>query len=483
MIRYILFAGMLPVFAMAYASLPVYNPSDVKIDNIEIRKDGTQVHVNCVIDASSLKLKSNQEVNVRPFLTNGNDSLYLADVTVAGRNRYIYHQRNNDLEPGSLGIYHNGSSASSIDYHSAVAFQNWMDTSTLGYRLGWQGCCNAAEMSESLDIAGIEMGENMLGDKLLFSEPKSTGAKLRQLQGKAFVDFPVNKTIINADYRSNAVELAKITETIDNVKNDKDVTITGISITGYASPEGPYAVNERLAKERTQSLVKYVHDLYRFPESVKFESHWVAEDWAGLKAYLATSEVAGRERIINIIDSELQPDLKESKIKMDYPADYSWLLANVFPTLRHSDYVIAYTIKEFTDAKEIVEIMRSEPSKLSLSELYFAAQSAGAGTELFNEIFETTARLYPNDEKANLNAASASLSRGDTVAAASYLEKAGNSPEAQYVKAMMLIMDNEYDQARTILESIRDYQKASEMLDGFDDLVKARQGYAKITKK
>ena len=83
---------------------------------------------------------------------------------------------------------------------------------------------------------------------------------------------------------------------------------------------------------------------------------------------------------------------------------------------------------------------------------------------------------------ANLNAANASLSRGDTTAAASYLEKAGNSPETLYSKAMMMMMNNEYDEAKTLLESIKSYDKAQELLNSFDDLKRASQGYGKVTR-
>lgn len=480
MIRYILAGGMLSVSAIASASLPQYTPSDVRIDRLEVRKDGSRIRVSCDIDASALRLKSNQEVNIDPVLTSGSDTLRLTPVTVAGRNRYLYHERNNDLSTGLQGLYHNGKDASSIRYVASAPYEPWMDMSNLGFILGWNGCCNAPVMTESMDYADIEMGEKRLNDLLLFVEPQATGEKVRHVDGRAFIDFPVNRTEINADYRNNAVELAKIAKTIDNVRSDKDVTISSISIKGFASPEGAYANNERLAKGRTESLVKYVDDLYKFPSSVKLMSDWEAEDWNGLKAYLEKSEVPGKAGIIDIIDSTLLPDEKESKIKKSYPADYAWLLANVFPGLRHSDYVIEYTIKEYTDAAEIIEVMRTDPSKLSLTEFYFAAQSAEPGSDLFNEIFETAARLHPTDETANLNAANASLSRGDTVAAGMYLEKAGNSNEARYAKAMIMIMDNDYDGARGVLEGMRGYPKAQELLDSLDDLKRSGEGYAKI---
>ncbi len=482
MIRYTLTTGMLFVCGLVSASSPQYNTSDIRIEGLEVKRDGSRMNVNCNIDASSLKLKSNQEVNINPVLTSGNDTLCLAPITVAGRNRFFFHERNNDLDSDSKGLYHNGKDASNISYSASVAYEDWMNISKLGFILDWNGCCNAPVMNEEIDYANIDMGDRNLTDLLAFVEPKGTGEKLRHVDGRAFIDFPVSKTIINADYRNNAVELAKISNTIDNVRKDKDVTITSISIKGFASPEGSYSNNERLAQGRTQSLVKYVHDLYKFPESVKFISSWEAEDWDGLKSYVEKSEIPAKEGIIDIINSGLQPDEKEAKIKSAYPADYKWLLANVFPTLRHSDYVIEYTIKEYTDANEIIEVMRTDPSKLSLAEMYFAAQSSEPGSDLFNEIFETAARLHPKDETANLNAANASLSRGDTEAAANYLAKAGSSNEAVYAKAMMMIMNKDYDAARSLLEGIRGFAKAQELLESLESIARSQDGYGKVSR-
>lgn len=54
----------------------------------------------------------------------------------------------------------------------------------------------------------------------------------------------------------------EITSTIDLVKNDKNVEITDIDIHGFASPDGSYANNKRLANERAAALRNYVSSLY-----------------------------------------------------------------------------------------------------------------------------------------------------------------------------------------------------------------------------
>lgn len=84
--------------------------------------------------------------------------------------------------------------------------------------------------------------------------PQPEAVKQRAEEGTARLNFEVDKYDIRPDFGNNAAELRKIRETIDLVRNDKDVKLTGIYLHGYASPDGPYAHNAELAKNRTRAL-------------------------------------------------------------------------------------------------------------------------------------------------------------------------------------------------------------------------------------
>lgn len=87
-----------------------------------------------------------------------------------------------------------------------------------------------------------------------FVSPAVEAVKNRAEEGRAYLDFPVNQTKIYPEYRRNPSELEKIKATVDVVKNDANTQITEIDITGYASPEGRYASNARLAQGRAEAL-------------------------------------------------------------------------------------------------------------------------------------------------------------------------------------------------------------------------------------
>ena len=119
--------------------------------------------------------------------------------------------------------------------------------------------------------------------------PDPEGTKLRQIQGHAFLDFPVNETIIYPDYRKNPSELARIHKSVDSALFDKSVTIVSISLHGYASPESPFSNNTRLAKGRTEALKNYLVRKYNFNSQI-IKTNFTPEDWDNLRGFLTETE-------------------------------------------------------------------------------------------------------------------------------------------------------------------------------------------------
>ena len=266
-----------------------------------------------------------------------------------------------------------------------------------------------------------------------FVTPKAETEKARNLSGRAYLDFVVNTTDIRPDYRRNAEELAKVRQTIDAVRQDPNTSITHISIHGYASPEGNYANNTRLAQGRAQAFKDYVQLLMTMSADI-FSVESTPEDWEGLVENVKMIKVKNakiEESVFSIAkDESLTPDQKEQKLKREIPKEWKWMVDSIFPALRHSDYEVSYTIRSFT-VEEASQFIKTRPQQLSLNEMFLVAQTYEPGSADFNEVFEVAVRMYPEDETANLNAAVIALHRDDLQAAARYLAKAGSSAEAK----------------------------------------------------
>ena len=416
----------------------------VPVRNLAVSRSGDNLFVSMDIDISGLSVKTNREVILTPSLTDGTDSLVLPSVMIAGRNRYYHHLRNG-LESENALLYRIGKS-DVIEYRTVIPYEGWMSSADLVTGNELRGCCGEAigGISEPLMSLGLE--PERFVPVFVYLRPAGESVKVRVESGTAYIDYPVSRTDIDPGYRNNRFELEKILSTIDVVRNDSDTRIMSVRIKGYASPESPYENNERLAKGRTETLKSYVLGQYGFADSL-ITTSYEAEDWAGLERYVEGSSLGGRDGILEIIRSGLEPDAREWKLKKTYPEDYAYLLRNVYPGLRHSDYAVEYEVRAYTDIEEIKRLLKTRPQNLSLGEMYLAAGSMDVGSSEYNEVFEIAVRMFPEDEAANLNAANTAMSLGDLERASKYLAKAGDSAEAVYARGVYSALNGDWDEA------------------------------------
>lgn len=91
--------------------------------------------------------------------------------------------------------------------------------------------------------------------------------------------------------------------------------------------------------------------------------------------------------------------------------------------------------------------MEKTPSNLSLNEFFTAAKSFPEGSKEFCDILEKAVLYYPHDERANLNAANAAMSKGAYHRASLYLGNAGNGAEAEYLRGVLAALEKDYGNA------------------------------------
>lgn len=425
----------------------------VSVGDLKMERNGEYMAVGMTLDLKDLDVDANRAVLLTPRLVNGNDSLDLQSVGIYGRRRYYFYVRNGEsmLFGKDEQSFKASEKPDDIAYHAILPYAGWMNGAKLLLHRSDYGCCHTLLAEQDGDLG---RHVEAFFPELVYVRPRAELAKHRSLEGSAFIDFPVDKTVIYPDYRRNTAELGKIQATIDSVRNDRDVTITQVWLKGYASPESPYAHNKELAVGRTEALKKYIQQLYKFEDGI-ISTDYEPEDWAGLRRYVEQTNLDHRTEILALIDSDMTPDAKEAKIKRTYPEEYRFLLQNCYPALRHTDYRIAYDIRTYTDVEEIKRIIRERPQKLNLNEFYLAAQEYEPGTDEFADVFETAVRMYPNDTVANLNAANAAMRRGDLDGAEHYLAKAGDSPEVVYARGALAIRRKDYDTARKYLNEAK----------------------------
>lgn len=459
------------VAASALTAAAGVNTGRLHISDLAVLKSDNSITLNLSVSPDNWGIKSNEKVILMPAIIAGSDTVMLDPITVAGKRAWFYEVRNGNRSP----LLSKTGTGKQIDYSRTVDYLPWMETSTVEILVDTISECNCSDRfspsgSDVLKVAQLNYRQQAILPNFNYIVPGDTLEKNFSLSGRANIRFMVNKTDIDWSYAGNYAELDSILLSLNKVKDNPDATVKEISLCGYASPEGPYANNVRLAKGRTEVVKEYVRKHSTLPASL-YKTSFVAEDWQELKKWLEVNPIPGSQQMIAFIDDPKIPvETKNDIFRQRFPDAYPGLLKEVYPLLRHTDYRITYNVRKYYDVNEIRQVMLTNPRNLSQNELYLLAKSYPQGSKEYFEVFSLAARLFPDDATANLNAGLASISVGDLTGAAGYLERAGENPKADYARGVLAVMNKDFATARTLLEKAEagGAEGASEMLQQID---------------
>lgn len=421
---------------------------DNRFRNARLDRNGEQMQVKFDLPVHGKSVGKMESVFLIPQLQNGDSILSLPYVRLNGKSRCKALCRNEATQrvgvAGTQDIYTEEEIISTryqqlIPYQTEVAFAPWMTSARLVIREEIYGCAGAKKIQlstlihspvEETPVSAPRYTTKQILDgirpQVSYITPQIEN-KQRSETGSAYLDFPQGQSVILPDYRRNRTELNKIRETLEKTRKDTNVEIQEIVITGFASPEGSYAANERLSWDRAHAVKNYLQRVSNI-SSRYFEVQPGGEDWETLRELVEDSHLPDSRQILAIIDSPEDYDRKEVRLR-NMGMTYDMLLSDIYPALRRVDYRIEYWVKDFT-VQESRDMLIRNPGHLSTYELYRVAGNYTKESDKWNEIIELTVRLHPEDDVVNINAAGVLLNRGDLVAAKICLDKVADLPAA-----------------------------------------------------
>ena len=263
--------------------------------------------------------------------------------------------------------------------------------------------------------------------------------RVKAQKQEANIKFLVNQ----ANLRKSELKNNSVTEFVEMLKKinaDREgLNLSNVEVQAYASPEGGFKFNDKLAGKRQNVSEKYVKDqLKKTKMNANIDAHYTAQDWDGFQRLVQASNLQDKDVILRVLSMYKDPEEREQQIR-NMSAAFRELADGILPELRRSRLIINYeTIGRSDD--QIQEQYNADAAKLSADELlYFASlQDTQADQE---KVYKKTAELYDKDYRAYNNLATIALSKGDKAAAASYLAKAlaldANSAESNANKGLM----------------------------------------------
>ena len=301
-----------------------------------------QITLSMTLNLDSLQMPTNNQFVLSPSITTADGDVVMPKIVVNGNRQHIMQQRNrhNNYGADAYIVKRTNGKPQQIAYLRSITYDKKLVDYKVRINEDLCGC------GDSLANTQYELMEYRR-PTAKFVRPEVVAEKIRELDKRAYIDFPVNRTELNPLYRRNPEQLDSIVKTINTLKEDKNLTVLAVNIHGFASPEGRFESNDRLAKGRAQTLMEYVQRMVRLDEDLFSVSH-TAEDWDGLRKFIAESNMEHKQQILDIAnDTSIKEDEREAKIKTAFADEYKFLLAACYPALRHSDYHIKYKVRPF----------------------------------------------------------------------------------------------------------------------------------------
>lgn len=445
---------------------------DIDVSNLVVSRDGSNLNLKADMILDALTLKSNKQLVLTPVIEDhaGNTALF-PSLMITGRNQhYVYLREGSKNYPNAREVRRVNNTAQTVNYNENIALEKWMRAKTATVRISVDTCgCG--------NLVGQNAGEPQLFNKYEapyklvscpFVMPKATESPEQFIDGAAYVTYELDSVALKPHMFNNPSELLKIYSDIRKVTEDTLLTITKVSIHGFASPEGTYSHNTYLARERAKTLLGWVkNECARNNVKVgSFTSDFTPENWEGLVDSLSNHpEFSHCADILAIAQSSMEPDKRDAAIKRKYPKEYRYMLKNWYPYLRHADYRVGFRLGQVS-VEQIKQLINTRPQVLTLNQMYQAAMAYEVGSDDFQQVFDVAVRMYPEDETTNVNAACAALMKGDTERAQAYLAKAGNSAQATNARGVLALLKEDYTEAERLFNEA----KAAGLAEASDNL-------------
>lgn len=281
--------------------------------------------------------------------------------------------------------------------------------------------------------------------------PESEKIKMRKVSGNAQIAYHLAKADLDKNFMQNQKELEKIKSSIDEVESDKSLEVTSIHLHGYCSPEGSYDFNRKLSRMRALTVKEYLVDTYKFEDHL-FKVAATPENWIGLAKAIEKSNIPNKEELKEIaMNQSYADDDRENQLMLAAGANATVLKNEIYPKLRYTLYIIKFNVKNYA-VKEARKVIKENPDKLSLREMYDVAFSYSKKSDEFLSALQTAVKLNPNDPVANLNLANAYIERNNLEEAKRYLDASEGLPEAIHARGIVAALEGDYDAAEEYLK-------------------------------
>ena len=308
---------------------------------------------------------------------------------------------------------------------STFAYQPEMEQSELFLTF------NAKVGNKTVKVPEVKVADGVIATSELYKRTLATAQPARALDGfqriinqqqEANVKFLIGQANLRrSELQNNSVQ--EFVRLLNQIAADQEsLVIDGVEVSAYASPDGGFNINERLAGQRQDVAANYVkQEMKKAKASAPLDTKYTAEDWEGFQELVGASNIQDKEVILRVLSMYQDPEEREQQIK-NISSAFRELADGILPQLRRARMTINYDVLGRSD-EQIKEQLATDASKLSVEELLYAATLYDNQDQAENA-YRKAAQLYSKDARAYNNVAFIEYAKGNYQDAAGWLEKA-----------------------------------------------------------
>lgn len=329
-------------------------------------------------------------------------------------------QGNNTVVPYETG--------KTVTYVGQLPYEDAMRISELIVKV------RAAKGTTSIDFDPVKVADGIVATATLINnEPavilgKDAFQRITQEQAESAIYYLINSSQIKNN-QLKSEEIKAMEKFLKDAKADKDVKLKNVEIQSYASPDGTYSWNDRLANKRENTSTDFVkqnmkkNKLDEYKNLDFFKKYVVAEDWEGFKKAMEASNIRDKELILRVLAMHSDPEVREREIK-NIASAYSVIADQILPKLRRSKFVVNAERVGKSD-EQIKTLAKSTPAELNVEELLYAATLFDNNADKL-AVYETVMSQFPNDWRGFNDAGMVLFEMGKVDQAKANFEKANS---------------------------------------------------------
>ena len=319
---------------------------------------------------------------------------------------------------------------------------------------------SARRGNKKINIPAVKVAEGVIATSELYKQlllsdggciAPDSFQRVNARKQEANIKFLVNQANLRrSELKNNSVK--EFVAMLKRINADREkLNIRNVEVQAYASPEGGFSFNDKLAGKRQNTSEAYVKSqLKQTGVATGIDAHYTAQDWDGFQKLVQASNIQDKDVILRVLSMYKDPEQREQQIRNMSEA-FRELADGILPELRRSRLIINYETIGRSD-EQIKAQYATDATKLSVEEmLYYATLEDNVAKK--EEIYKRTAEYYDKDYRALNNLATLAFKKGDEMEATRYLERAlrvnPQAPEALANLGIMELVNGNVKEAET----------------------------------